>query len=325
MVKRDKGIDLARGVAMIFIVAGHIAWLVLHSNNIFQYPVESFALDLMFIISAFLLARKESNGVISKQLFIKRTKFLLGSLIGFSVPFCIMMRINPLQFCKDEFMAYWFFLVLWLCMTVSEGVAYLSLLLKKRISSVKNRLHLELKLDILLWLFIWAIDFQLGPYIEYFPIEDLKLYYPCFIAGRMLAFYPQAMRYIFNKWSAAAALIIWIIAWIQYPNFLNIIYYVSGIAGSIFIWWLCTKLTKFRGLNFLATIGKETLWVYGLHFYPVMVAWYLTKDIDTGVLREAWAQLLIAPLSAVILSLLCIVVANLLRSRIAPLLHRRHK
>lgn len=307
--------DLARGIAMLSMVATHVSWLVLHTeNNYMRYPAESFGIYLMFAISAYLLARKEPDGLISMKLFIRRSKFLLGYLLGFSALFCIIKSVNPIDFCLERFYAYWFFVVLWLCMALSEGVAYLAAQLKKRFPPIKNRANLEPKLDVILWLFIWAVHFQWDLFIKVLPIDDLKLYFPCFVAGRMLVFNPEWKCYILNKWSVVACFLFWVAAWIMYPDFWDGVYYLTGFAGAAWVWWLCDRFRKLKALNFVAVIGKETLWIYGLHFYFLLLIGHFTTFIPAAYMNPWWIQWLISPLLAVFVSILSVVSANLIRN-----------
>jgi hypothetical protein len=313
MVKRDKSLDLARGFALLAMAATHTSWLAFHvTTNHIRYTGESFGIYMFFIISAMLLALKNHGEPIGKSLYIKRTKFLWGYLIGFSAIYCLVHKMSPIEYCLGRFDGYWFFLVLWLCMTFSEGVAHLAKYLKRRFPNIKSREALELKLNILLWLFIWAIHAQWDPYIKVFPIADFKLYYPCYVAGKMYASHMDLKRYIFNKWTALGCFLFWVMAWILYPDFWDGVYYMTGMAGAVWVWWLCTKI---KGCDIVALIGKEALWVYGLHFYLLLVIGRIVPHIlpQGGVMEPWWMQWLVSPILAFIVCFFSVVLSKIIR------------
>lgn len=283
--KRIEWIDYARAIAIILVIVGHaIPEYNLDMENM-RIIIYSMHMPIFFILSGYTFHFDENKKL--KDIFIKKVKRLLIPYIGFCflITICHFAEVLILHR-ESKFFAFFMSvdgIVNTLCMTIKS--AYSNLWFLPCILVAECLLYLVFK-------YVkkdkYRAIFCVVPSIIVLAL-GIKQYLPalpfCFETALFSLFYLY-FGYILNKRkilniknncimyiSGIIFIIVSVISIycleMKAPSFYNlqiqnpIIFLVTSITGSVFIMTVCQKI---KNQNWLQHIGKNTLYIYGLHF-----------------------------------------------------------
>lgn len=301
--KRDTTLDTAKGLSMLIIVMGHIYWLATQNHvNPLAGVVNLGAINIFFAISGYLAFRETD---ITLHHYLRRAGKLLTWLLGFSALFCLIQGVEIEEMCRHHFMGYWFFAALLLCYLTTGGIEILC-----RHTGWGDVVRMQLYLAV--WILIWALTINVDPEVPCLPLNDLRIYYPSYILGIILWRHATVRRYLFGLGGGVAGLGLWVWGLWAYPDLHGGLHYLGGIGAVLGLLWVI-RLTGIRP-QALALLGKNSLWIYGYHYFFVMwlhAAARYWSGVSQWLSAHAWAEACAVVIAAIVISLLCIIAGGI--------------
>lgn len=269
-MKREKYIDIAKGIAIISVVSGHILIYNIYGfNDVWNESplvkfIYSFHMPLFIFFSGLVASIPNSLSQAYKDLF-KRFKtllipfFIIGGIYSFTITQNLSFLLDKMKF------GYWYFLVLFYCYILNYIGINLTTDYKK----------LLLPIQICLMIIAWKTITHISTYtpINIQNILSINLfiaYYPYYLIGSLIKRF-NLHRVLFNN---TYIFIVSIILWsqkdlIQFP-YSNYITTSSTIFAMMFICYKIEERTTYssRILNY---IGLNTLYIYCFHYFILQV------------------------------------------------------
>ena len=299
-------LDYMRGLAMLFVVMGHILEFGMQADSYPRAFMSIVQMPIFFMIAGFL-AYKDGDESVKAVVhrFVLRTRALLVPLIVWSVLLnvCNGVVTSPLSMVYRG--GYWFFLALWWCDVINTLCAYVSKKFKYSVVS-----------DIVLYSTLYAIiligkieDIELAGLL---PIQNVQYYFPFFALGIMCRKYPCIYSTFLNKYTYALGLITVIVGW--YFSYLQsyVIFATTALGGCVVIWMACKEIpNKVKWAKALSIVGKNTLPIYAIHYLFITTLPQCLYDA-VNVPMGFFLQFVIAFTYAVVVVILCLIIDRII-------------
>ncbi|GLL54493.1 hypothetical protein KUBF_21550 [Bacteroides finegoldii] len=306
MMKRIFELDYMRGIAMLFVVMGHILEFGLNADRYSYAFMAIVQMPLFFTVSGYLAYKdKEHEGMDTLHRFLVRSRILLVPLVVWSV---------ILNVCKEEITCsqamvccggYWFFLALWWCDFFYTCANYFL-----------KRYKLCLFIDIVLYTIIYAVilllrikGINLGGLL---PIQNVQYYFLFFALGLLMRKYTMIHKWVLNKYTYAIGLITILVAWYLLRMQSFPIYFLGGVGGVIIFWMICKEIpSEKKWARTLSVIGKNTLPIYAIHYLFITTLPQRLHDA-VNVPMGFFLQFVIAFAYTIIVVILCLIIDRII-------------
>ena len=329
-MKREKYIDIAKGIAIILVIMGHCEY----TNETLLVWIYSFHMPLFFMINGFFI-KNSIKRLSLKEFTKKKSKTILIPYLVFSIPLYIayiaktyikyktISRVEAIQkflgiflVCRDSnfYIGLWFLVSLF----VSDILVYIILknIFNNKKLKEKNKNTVVACITIIMYTVGVIITTYIKKRIFIWNLDIAPLCTSFILMGYLLSVINEKKDIISNKFLCIIMFFInAIFAYLNYKvcgksdiygsNLGNGFYYLlAAISGSIFT----LQVSKFIGKNkILETIGKHSLIYYALQGSLVLP---ISKLIVTKVFEIAnvnnkfFMWLLIIVLIVIILEIL---------------------
>lgn len=263
--KRNKKIDMLRGIAVLAVLLGHAiqrGLVVDYLENPFFKIIYSFHMPLFMVLSGYLLFKYSDrlNLTFIKKRFLKLIiPTIVWSYLIYFVRNLWFVGIKPFIPFPDSVVEYtkillkypdyiiWFLYIVFICNII--------FFLKKNI--IKSNIKYDLILTILIAIGIYFIP------ISHFGIARLKIYFPLFCIGYYLNYLIEIIKKYQNILVIIAS-IIYILLFKSFNVLLdNLIIYYAISLSAIMLLYFCINLIKNKKIEkVLSYFGKRSLEIY---------------------------------------------------------------
>ena len=263
MRQRIPELDYMRGIAMLFVIMGHVMlWGIQKHSSCLMGLLALVHLPVFFAVSGFLTYKDGDAPSIRGALAVlaKRSRLLLVPMVVWSVIYSIATNDITLTQSLIYRGRYWFFLGLWWCDVLNAQLMYLS-----------RRYRFGLPADLALYgaAFVLLVvcrkaGVELGGWL---PIQNVQYYFPMFAMGLLIKKYECVRRVVFNPWTFAVALFVFLIGWrlLYLENYY--IFSCAAFGAVVVVWTACRALPGDAPLvRCLALVGRNTLPIYAIHY-----------------------------------------------------------
>lgn len=322
-LKHYQYIDRAKGLAILFVVIGHIWFYSINSRSCEgetseRFPFLSyFQMHLFFLLSG-LVTKSVINTL--KEVAIDCWKKIRTIIVPFLVfSFCYaFVEFGEYSFSfllKEMKNGYWYLFVIFIYYIIS----YIFTIVNKFFcnSSLFLRLFVDFILFVLTFSPLVVLRFfgesQLN---DLFSVYELVLYYPAFIFGYLLKKYNFESLILTNKWVYLFSLLIAVVP-LFFTNLSSHIGHLLSIPFSIIIIHLLytNEDTNNFLLNQLSNLGKRSLDIYVIHFFILRLfnlSW-MADFLNSS--NYSWGlEMIICFLFAIIVISISLIVAKILRT-----------
>lgn len=267
MTTRIKYIDIAKGLAILCVVCGHILVYDIYGftyvwdrSPLIQF-ICSFHMPLFIFLSGLVASPPSSIQAIPKDLY-KRFRNLI-------IPFLVIGSIYSLSFhgnlsfiTNEMKYGYWYFLILFYCYIIN----YFSI---NDISSNKEKIifFFQMCLLLMLWKIITHLANSFPEAIQHsLSINQFRLYFPYFFIASIIKRL-HLHNILFNNSHILFTAIIIIVSksYLQFP-YSNLI---TTFAIIVIIINICKKIEPLNISNKLQFIGINTLYIYCFHYFAL--------------------------------------------------------
>lgn len=306
-MQRITELDYMRGIAILFVVMGHVLELGLNADIYPRAFMGIVQMPLFFAVSGYLAYKdKKQEGYMDTiHHFLVRSRLLLIPLVVWSV---------ILNICKGEITSsqamlcrggYWFFLALWWCDLFNTCANYFS-----------KRYRFRLFMDVALYTILYAVilllrikGVDLGGLL---PIQNVQYYFLIFALGLLMRKYTTIHKLVLNKYTYAIGLITIVVAWYLLRMQSFPIYFLGGVSGVIVFWMICKEIpSEKKWAKTLSIIGKNTLPIYAIHYLFITTLPQSLHDM-MNVPMGFFLQFIIAFTYAVIVVVLCLIIDRII-------------
>lgn len=311
-MKRNSIIDGSKGIAMIIIVIVHSFWIVMGTvPPAIKGAGTLGALNVFFALSAYLM---EMHGAPTMHGYIRRILKLCGWLFCFSALFCIVEQVSIAQMLERQFMGYWFFAALLVCYAIGNGVRLLG-----------EKYHfgqlLSIQIYIGLWIIIWSLSVNMATEIACVPLNDIRMYFPSYIIGMMLARYSKMKRIVSHPLTVLITGAIWLYIIATYNQQHGEIYYLGGILALPLVWKLSAYMGRYT--KFPALVGKKSLWIYGYHYFILLIFRAAADGYEDEIRRiteqKVWLEYCIVGVITIITIMACLLAGGITKAIMATI------
>lgn len=285
IASRYSHVDMARGIAMILVVAGHSCSSTTGDLN---RMILSFHMPLFFFLSGIFAKEYSWNtvlgGVKRKMLRILVPQLLLAVLVTVMkiVPMVMLRGGSIKDFNWLYGLGYWFLPTLFFC-----SVLYMILTCFLNLSKRINQIVLLIIATIIIWLVLYELSFPYGFFTQYIKLVPVAFVFyllgslfkkPClllndnnkrYIEYALLISIP--LLYVISQWNAPV--LMGMSKYGCFPLFL-----VTSFLGIFVVIELMKRLNE---IVFISVIGKMSIAVYVWNFLIVV----FTKGILLRVLN----------------------------------------
>lgn len=319
MESRILYIDKLKGLAILFMVMGHVTQISLEvENTTFNKFYTSFHMPLFMFLSGMFIYKyfKEWNYKEFCNFVYKKIRRILTPFITIGCLYTYFFLDNVQCLFNGSFNGYWFLPALFLCMIVDITLQYIL-----KIFSFKSNLIIDCSSRILLYFFLIYL-YHKGLVYPYY--RGFIYHYPFFAFGILAIRYRYIYDYILsNKQLPAFLFIGYIVLWpiTQYIPFnFNLISFFS----IPLLIYLFNRLNSYIP-NILSSLGLYSLEIYIFHrfFLPSLtqLGSLLTNNIASFDKSENFLLfLLITLIIAFPICLICIIIGRSLKE--IPLLKK---
>ncbi|WP_320978401.1 acyltransferase [Bacteroides sp.] len=306
MMKRIFELDYMRGIAMLFVVVGHILEFGLNADRYPHAFMGIVQMPLFFIVSGYLAYRnKEQGGMDTLHRFLIRSRILLVPLVVWSVILNVCkgeITCSQAMICRG---GYWFFLALWWCDLFNTCINYFS-----------KRYRLHLFMDVVLYMILYVVilllrikGVNLGGLL---PIQNVQYYFLIYALGILMHKYTMIHKWVLNKYTYAIGLITILVAWYLLRMQSFPIYFLGGVGGVIVFWMICKEIPfEKKWAKALSIVGKNTLPIYAIHYLFITTLPQCLHDA-VNVPMGFFLQFVIAFTYAVVVVILCLIIDRII-------------
>lgn len=305
MMKRISELDYMRGIAMLFVVMGHILEFGLDAGSYPRGFMAIVQMPLFFVVSGYLAYKEEEQEGGTLHHFLVRSRILLVPLVIWSVILNVCkgeITCSQAMLCQDK---YWFFLALWWCDLFNTWANYFS-----------KRYRLCLFMDVALYTILYVAilllrikEVNLGGLL---PIQNVQYYFLIFALGLLMRKYTTIYKWVLNKYTYAIGLIAIVVAWYLLRMQSFPIYFIGGVGGVIVFWMICKEIpSEKKWAKALSLIGKNTLPIYAIHYLFITTLPQRLHDA-VNVPMGFFLQFVIAFTYAVIVVVLCLIIDRII-------------
>lgn len=268
MKERLKYIDIAKGIAIICVVIGHVLVYDIYG---FTYVMEFsplikficiFHMPLFIFLSGLVTLPLNSYKEISKDI-IKRFRVLIIPFLTIGSIYSITTH-HDLSFFNNEMKyGYWYLLILFYCYLFN----YILILIYRK-KSISFFL-LQSITAVFFWKLVCIISLYMSNDIKHFlSINQWCIYFPYFFCGFIIRHYNLHIYIFKNSILFFTAIIIWSLS-----DKINFPYgnYLISIAAIFVIIYVCCKIeeNQVKYHNILEFIGLNTIYIYVFHFFAI--------------------------------------------------------
>ena len=310
--KRDKSIDIAKGIGIILVVYGHMNCPIKNEIYLFHMP-------LFFFLSGYFFSAKDTI----KPFLKKKIKAILFPAIFFYIlSFFIIYSIGDHNNLKEYIQSFTYFLdpngVIWFLIALFQ-IFIISYFVERYI---QNSL-----IKIFIVLFFTGIGYLMSIYkifFLYFPQACLGLIF--FYTGLIIRKTNSMERLNDNKYVFLCALLCYLAGVVlnvhtdMSPLVIDksfILFFLPALGGTVLILFFSKFLQKYNQINWLAFIGKNSLMVMCLHM-PLSSVLYVCFFDSGGHFAENQEYTNIRTLSFLVLSVSFSLFIGIVIKRIFP-------
>lgn len=323
-------IDAIRGLAMLFVVYGHVNYFSFEITPFIGAITGSIQMPLFFFISGCVAYKRKGYSSlvdVSKSLWSKFCCIIIPTLIMGTIHSYLVVDKHILDFITEEMKyGYWFPISLFTMFVIYELSRYIS----------KNRFKVLVKLLVITAVILWCSKYvlfvnntTLMALNNWFSLWQTFTYFPFFILGIILCVYREYYeKNLSGKGGLSTALLtIFILAVylssIDLPNIRfplgGILSLMIGSSGALLIMNLFIKYKSYWNNSFigrsLQTIGRRTLEIYLLHYFLLPDLTYAAEYVNTS---STIVGLSISILISLLIIVFSLVIGDIIR--LSPLL-----
>ena len=327
---RIKYIDYVRGLAMLFVVYGHINFFSFEITPFINSLTASIQMPLFFFISGYVAYKNNwSSSLIDvlKSLWSKFCYLIVPTMIMGILYSHFVLDKSICDFITEEMKyGYWFPISLFTMFMIYELSRFISK------SRVKVLIILLITLGCILWCSKYVLfnnNTTLIALKNCFSLWQTFTYFPFFILGIILCVYREYYeKSLSGKGGLSTVLLITFIlavflSSIDLPNIKfplgGILSLMIGSSGTLLILNLFIKYKSYWNNSFigrlLQTIGRRTLEIYLLHYFILPDLTYAAEYVNTSSTIVGFAISLIISMLIIASSL---IIGNIIR--LSPIL-----
>ncbi len=277
--KRNRSIDIEKGIAILCVVLGHVICEVYdnttYNQNLIFKICYSFHMPLFIYISGYLIGKKENY---SNAWMMRKVKTLLCPYVFWTLIYCIIYDSYSIKEILLVRPAYWFLInlfiyhfVTWVCSktkypAVIEIACYMLFVLAHLYFRDAN---LIIKNVVLFFVF-----YLMGKYVSKFDLDKKKIFVN--LSNWSILFYPISMIFFTYKQYDEYVTFICENSFITNVNLVKAIMYfynhvIVAVLGVLFVVEIVKRITNIlkncHACDVLSYLGKVTLPIYMLHEY----------------------------------------------------------
>lgn len=268
MKHRFEFIDTIKGVAILLVLMGHVlAWMFsslaeaqdIGKPVLLWNVIYAFHMPLFIFVSGYLfgLSHFDSIGNYVTKCFLKAKKLVIPYLVAGTVVY-LWRGVRPLT--------YWYLLTLFQLIVIVGG----GILMSDKIKNKKSQLGFELSALVVIYV---ALDFVrthvASPHLydfDWFP--HLTAMFPYFSIGWLLARHSWLMKLMNNHVYSLAIIAFVALLFVKLPYTYFYGFSLAALAGIYATFYLFTTcFTEGHVISYLQRLGRNTLYIYILHFF----------------------------------------------------------
>ncbi|MCC8112687.1 MAG: acyltransferase [Bacteroidales bacterium] len=332
--ERNRAIDALRGFAMLMVVYHHVLQKAWEADTALSAISGYWRMPLFFFISGFL-----ASGLYDWALFkcrcANRLRYQLMPTVVMALAFCAAFGISVMDMLEmSTKMGYWYpYALAVICIAYMALSFGLGLLGCGRRGQATVMATLALGLGALA---IYTKGMAFGTaerWIDIFAARKIVAMAPYFLVGVTVGLYRERWNLLLGRrWVVGVCLIAFLLCckwqWFDLP-----VNYLKGLLGIASMWGIFSLLAAyFSAANLavrnpaaarlgaaLCALGRSTLPVYLLHYFPI--ALLAATDLSILLPVDAHPLFRLLPLiTAILITALCLLISRLLRRY--PSLHR---
>lgn len=276
MAKRIEYIDKLKGVAILFMVMGHVMQISLGVGDVaFNKFYTSFHMPIFMALSGIFIYKyfKEWTFHEYQSFIYSKIKRILLPFITIGGLYSYVFYGNITCLLNGSFTGYWFLPALFICMTVDVTISYI-------LKNINNNIFI----DVIVRLFFWILLILLFYYfLNYSYLRGAIYHYPFFVMGIMMVKYEKIKSLLFENDRIIAILVyIFLASWVLIDS-VPLGFNLLGIFSIPILIFLFYKLNA-NIPSIFNLMGQYSLEIYVFHrfFLPSMlnVGSYLVKSIE---------------------------------------------
>lgn len=309
-------IDILKGIAIILVVMGHLfVPYTDYLDSTVNLMIYSVHMPLFIFLSGFVFHLSQGKHSV-RITIMKRILSLLLPFFCFSAVYCF---VNDISFSdmllKNEMHnGYWFTLVLFEIILISIVIEMLT----KRIRGGQNgKVAVDLILNvvlILILLIIAKIELIPEPYKTLFSTDKVAKFYMFFQMGKLVNTYSMFGSLFKKQWVYTFCVVAYFFLFTKYGYDLqgvNAMSFILPVCGIIVLTNMVEKNQMLlNSHNILASIGKNSLEIYLVHF---LVLSLIPKEIIDSC-GSVYLQLFVLLLLSVICIMVSLIMAQFIHS-----------
>ena len=309
-------IDILKGIAIILVVMGHLfVPYTDYLDSTVNLMIYSVHMPLFIFLSGFVFHLSQGKHSV-RITIMKRILSLFLPFFCFSAVYCF---VNDISFSdmllKNEMHnGYWFTLVLFEIILISIVIEMLT----KRIRGGQNgKVAVDLILNvvlILILLIIAKIELIPEPYKTLFSTDKVAKFYMFFQMGKLVNTYSMFGSLFKKQWVYTFCVVAYFFLFTKYGYDLqgvNAMSFILPVCGIIVLTNMVEKNQMLlNSHNILASIGKNSLEIYLVHF---LVLSLIPKEIIDSC-GSVYLQLFVLLLLSVICIMVSLIMAQFIHS-----------